>query len=182
MKTLIRPVSRLLVAAALAVGLATASASEQQYDTPFGVLTVDVDPNWSEVAEMPDGMRGIGFETGGGRDMQWLLGTIEDLPDGSADAGTLRMLANDLRRSDAGGGLRVSDDVLALSGPDFRGYYYRATNPASVPAPGDYKEMYVGFIAVGSTPLMFMISWNSGGKPAADRALAALGRLRIVTR
>jgi hypothetical protein len=127
---------------------------------------------------MPDGMQGIGFETDRGRTMQFLLGTIEQLPQGTADAGTLRMLANDMRKSDAADGLRVSDDLLALSGPNFRGYYYLATNPAS-PAPGDYKQMYVGFIAVGSNPLMFTIAWNAGGKAAADRALQTLNRLRI---
>jgi hypothetical protein len=54
--------------------------------------------------------------------MRFLLGSIAELPSGSADAGMLRMLANDMRRS---------------------------------------------------------FGWNSGEKPAADRALARLNRLRI---
>jgi len=179
MNSLVRRLSRVLVIAALLASPGTASATEHEYDTPLGVIVVDVDPNWKEVARMPDGMEGIGFETDSGRIMQFLLGSIAELPNGSADAGTLRLLANDMRRSDANDGLKVSDDVLALSGPNFRGYYYLATNPAAVPAPVDYQQMYVGFVAIGSTPLMFTIAWNSGGKAAADRALATLNRLRI---
>jgi hypothetical protein len=158
---------------------ANAAAAEMRYSTPLGTVFVDVDSNWSEMGSLPDGIEGIGFEVDGGKVMQFMLGTVPDLPQGSADRGTLRQLTNDLRRSDAEDKLVVSDELLSLSGPNFTGYYYLATNPASVPAPGDYKYMYTGFIAVGSDPMIFIIAWNAGGKSAADRALATLNRLRI---
>jgi len=159
--------------------VAQTAAVEKTYETPIGVLTIDVDSSWSEMSEMPDALNGIGFEIDGGDTMQFMLGQHEDLPAGSANSGTLRMLTNDLRKIDAGEGLKVPEEVTSFSGRNFTGYFYLATNPASMPAAGDYKFMYTGFIAVGSTPLMFLIAWNQGGKTAADRALASLDRLKI---
>jgi hypothetical protein len=172
------------VACAIAIlfVMGDATAAESRYSTPLGTVIVEVDSNWTEMSSLPDALEGIGFEVDNGKVMQFMLGTLEDLPTGSADAGTLRQLTNDLRRSDAEDNLTVSDEVMTLSGPNFRGYYYLATNPASVPAPGDFKHMYTGFIAVGSDPLLFIIAWNAGGKTSADRALATLKRLRIERR
>ena len=176
--------ARLLVAslAAMLLGIGDAAAVDRRYTTPIGVVIVDVDVNWTEMRSLPDGIEGIGFEVGNGTVMQFMLGFLDDLPPGSANAGTLRQLTNDLRRSEAEDKVIVSDELMSVSGPDFTGYYYLATSPAAVPAPGDYKHMYTGFIAVGSDPLMFTIAWNAGGKPAADRALAALKRLRVERR
>lgn len=174
--------SHLAGAIAMLIVLGNAMAAESRYATPLGTVVVDVDSNWSEMSSMPDALEGIGFEVDNGKVMQFMLGILEDLPPGSADAGTLRQLTNDLRRSDAEDNLTVSDEVMSLSGLNFRGYYYLATNPASVPAPGDFKHMYTGFIAFGSDPLLFIIAWNAGGKTAADRALATLKRLRIERR
>jgi len=168
--------------AVLFLGFGDAMAGETRYSTPLGTFVVDVDSNWNEMSSLPEGMEGIGFQVGNGKVMQFILGTVEDLPAGSADAGTLRLLTNDLRRSDAKDNLAVSEELMSLSGSNFAGYYYLATNPASVPAPGDFKFMYTGFIAVGSDPVMFMIAWNAGGKTAADRALAVLKRLRVERR
>jgi hypothetical protein len=148
----------------------------------LGTVIIDVDSNWSEMSSVPEGLEGIGFEVDGGKVMQFMLGTHDELPSGAADAGALRQLTNDLRRSDEAEKLQVSEEVMSLSNAGLRGYYYLATNPAAIPAPGDYKYMCTGFIAVGSDPLMFIIAWNAGGKSAADRALSALNRMRIERR
>jgi hypothetical protein len=171
--------SQLVSIVAMFFAIGEVAAAENRYTTPSGILIIDVDSNWSEMSSLPDGLEGIGFELDDGRMMQFMLGTHEELPPGAADAGTLRQLTNDLRRSDEAENLEVSEDLMSLSGPNFTGYYYLATNPAAMPAPGDYKFMYTGFIAVGSDPMMFIIAWNAGGKSAADRALASLKRLRV---
>ena len=169
-----------LLAMSLASGRAT--ASERSYETPLGTVFVDVDSNWSAMRTLPNGIEGIGFEVDGGKVMQFMLGTVEDMPSGVLDAGTLRRLTNELRRSDEADQLEVSEEILTLSGRGLRGYYYLATNPAAIPAPGDYKNMYTGYISVGPDALLFVIAWNEGGKSAADRALTALKRLRIEQR
>lgn len=174
--------SRLLGIVAMFFAIHDAAAVENKYATPLGTVIIDVDYSWSEMSSLPDGLEGIGFEVDGGKVMQFMLGTHEDLPSGAADAGTLRQLTNDLRRSDEAENLKVSEEVMSLNSGSLRGYYYLATNPAMMPAPGDYKYMYTGFIAVGSDPLMFIIAWNAGGKSAADRAIAALNRMRVERR
>ena len=170
---------KLVCVIVMAFSIGNATAAEKWYSTPLGTIVVDVDSNWQEMSSLPDAIEGIGFEVDNGKVMQFLLGTLEYLPRGSADRGTLRQLTNDLRRSDAEDKLTVSDELMSLTGSNFTGYYYFATNPAAVPAPGDFKHMYTGFIALGSDPVMFMIAWNAGGKTAADRALATLKRLRV---
>jgi hypothetical protein len=178
--TLLRTGRSLLAGiAAMLFAIGDAAAAEKRYETPVGTITIDVDFTWSEMSSLPDGLEGIGFELDEGRVMQFMLGTHEELPAGAADAGTLRQLTNDLRRSDESENLKVSEELMSLAGPNFTGYYYLATSPAAVPAPGDYKFMYTGFIAVGSDPMMFIIAWNAGGKSAADRALASLKKLRV---
>lgn len=167
---------------AMLLTISNAAAVEHRYETPVGTVIIDVDSNWSEMSSIPEGLEGIGFEVDGGKVMQFMLGTHDDLPPGAADAGTLRQLTNDLRRSDEAEKLKVSEEILSLTSASLRGYYYLATNPAVTPAPGDYQYMYTGFIAAGSDPLMFIIAWNAGGQSAADRALTALNRLRVERR
>jgi hypothetical protein len=174
--------SRLACVFAMFFVVGNAAAAENRYETPLGILTVDVDSNWSEMDSVPEGIEGIGFEVDGGKVMQFVLGTIADMPSGVLDSGTLRRLTNELRRSYEEDNLKVSEEIMTLSGPNFRGYYYLATNPAAMPEPGDYKYMYTGFISVGPDAMMFIIAWNAGGKSAADRALATLNRLRIERR
>ena len=155
------------------------AAGENRYETPVGIVIVDVDSNWSEMSSLPDGLEGIGFHVDNGKTMQFVLGTFKDLPAGGIDRSTLRALTNNLRHKHAEKKFAVSEELLTLSGSNFTGYYYLATDPASMTAPGRYKNQYTGFISVGSSPMMFMIGWNSGGKTAADRALATLNRMRI---
>ena len=159
-----------------------AAAAENHYSTPVGTVIVDVDSNWSEMSSLPDGLEGIGFQVDNGKTMQFVLGTFKDLPAGGIDRGTLRALTNDLRRSHAQEKFAVSEELMTVSGSNFTGYYCLATNPASMPAPGRFKYQYTGFVSVGSNPMMFVIGWNSGGKTAADRALATLNRMRIKDR
>jgi len=174
---------RLLIGCAvIAIGVADARAVERKYETAMGLIVVDVDSGWTGVRQMPDNLNGIGFQVGDGRAMQFLLGAIDEMPPDGTDIVGLRRFADALRRSEANDKIIVSDTLLSISGPQFRGYYYLATNSAAVPAPGDYKHMYTGFILAGSNPLMFTIAWNTGGKPAADRALHAVRTLTLAPR
>ena len=169
------------VCAMLACVVATAGAVERKYETPMGLIVVDVDAAWKMMGQVPPAINGIGFEQDGGRTMQFVLGSLNEMPPDGTDIVGLRKVAEALRLSEKADGLVVSDSLLSLSGPQFRGYYFVATAKRKT-LPEHFDKMYSGLVLAGSNPIAFTIAWNEGGEDAAKRALGAVERLKLVPR
>jgi hypothetical protein len=62
--------------------------------------------------------------------------------------------------------------LVSIAGPEAKGYYYFATDPA--PAPGEYRRMYQGTVALESMVVAFTILYNDGAETDAKSALASI--------
>ncbi len=179
----LRHASRALLAgAAFWLSIGDAAAVERKFETPIGLIVLDADPAWKDLRPVPGGVNGIAFEVGnGGQAMQLILATVEEAGQ-NVDAQMVRKLAEELRKSEAGEGLRVSE-LKSFNGSKLIAFYYEgAAAPGAKPKRGEFTGMIAGCIYTNSFPLVFTIAWNDDGKAAADRAFDAVKRLKIVSR
>jgi hypothetical protein len=175
-----RPVTfarRLWAAAFLSVTLASpaAFADPRKFETPLGVITLDLDSQWSTLRDVEEG---IGFEVGGGRTMQFVLRSLtEEIPDGM-DASEARGIVGSLRRKFAADGAKAGD-VQTLVGTYVSGYYVKLSNPAREPAEGEHSHMLIGFVRTDARPILFVIGWEDDGHSHAARVLAAVRSMKV---
>ena len=188
MITSFRHVSRAMVSGAaicfaicfaICLAIDDAAAAERKFETPIGMIVIDTDPAWKDLRPVPGSVNGVAFESGKGESaMQLVLATVEEAGQ-NVDAQTVRKLAEETRKSEVAGGLRVSD-LKSFTDSKLTAFYYEGTGPTGAkPKPGEFERMIAGYIYTNSFPLVFTIAWNDGGKAAADRALDAVKRLSI---
>ncbi|MBC8026769.1 MAG: hypothetical protein H7Y89_12310 [Steroidobacteraceae bacterium] len=183
MATSLRDASHaLVVATALWLAIGDAASAERKFETPIGMIVIEIDPAWKDLRPVPGGVNGIAFEVGSGeRAMQLVLATVEEAGQ-NVDTQTVRELAEEVRKSELEEGLRVSE-LQSFTDSKLIAFYYEGTSPAGAKLkPGEYKGMIAGYIYTNSFPLVFTIAYNGEGKAAADRAFDAVKRLKIVGR
>lgn len=162
---------------------APAAAEDRKFETPAGVVVVDIDSQWRSTQPTAEGMSGIAFETGpGGRSMHFMLVTGDEVENDTFTAAEVRKLTEQLRESEATGGKTVTE-IRDLAGGRVSGYYFQVNGvPGAVLRAGEYKWMISGILVTRSTPLFFTVAWSEDGKAAADRAFAAVRGLRFADR
>jgi hypothetical protein len=68
-------------------------------------------------------------------------------------------------------------EVVALRGPEVKGYGFHATDPA--PRAGDFRFMHNGLLSLGAVMVPFTVLYNPGAENEAKAALAALREMRL---
>jgi hypothetical protein len=178
MRTICYPLMATLMLAA-----AQAGAVDRKFDTPIGIIVIDSDASWNDLRPAPGGVNGIAFETGpGGQTMQFVLATFDGVDGKDFGASKSRELAEGMRKAEVKDGITVSPELMTFAGTQVRGFYFLRAAKATVARKGEFANMHSGVLTTVSGPLMFTISWNEGGKGAADRAFDAVKRLTITAR
>jgi len=67
--------------------------------------------------------------------------------------------------------------VKSLRGPQARGYYFKATDPA--PKPGEYRYLYQGAVRMRMIVVTFTVLYNDGAEDDAEAAVAAVRGMKL---
>lgn len=90
--------------------------------------------------------------------------------------GDVRALVEKMAATAAPQSVEKNLSVTAVAGADAKGYVFHATDPA--PAPGEFRMIYQGAVAVGSVLATFTVFYNDGAADEAKSVLSSIEALR----
>ena len=157
---------------ATACALVCAACVARDFSVGTGALVLDVDESWRQ-AQAPRGSGAALYLEAA--DPQRAVILVTPIPLSQTDAQIREMVQS--RAKGVGAQAVEKTTVQRIEGPNARGYYFKATDPA--PKPGEHVYMYQGIVGGLPASATFTILFNPGAEKEAAAALAAIGTLRI---
>jgi hypothetical protein len=173
-----------IIAYALGAGLAIACSVAAAADkTPrsfplgaLGTLTLPVDSKWRDIPAPPNSAPTLTLESAVPNRFQLLLTPIPVAGGRKQSDGDVRALVEKSAREAAPQSVEKNLPVTAIAGDEAKGYMFHATDPA--PAPGEFRRMYQGAVAVASILATFTVLYNDGAEDDAKSALSSIQAIR----
>jgi hypothetical protein len=144
----------------------------------LGTLTLPVDSKWREIPPPPNAPPTIGFESSAPNRFQLLLTPIPVAGGRKQTDADVRALVEKSARDAAPGSVEKNLPLSGVAGAEARGYVFHATDAA--PAPGEFRRMYQGAVALGPVLATFTVLYNDGAEDDAKSALSSIQALHFV--
>jgi hypothetical protein len=144
----------------------------------LGTLTLPVDSKWRDIPPPPNSAPTLTFESAVPNRFQLLLTPVPVAGGRKQSDSDVRALVEKSAKEAAPQSVEKNLPVTGIAGDEAKGYVFHATDPA--PAPGEFRRMYQGAVAVGSILATFTVLYNDGAEDDAKSALSSIQAMRYM--